>query len=105
MLQLWEESIFKLLVKEERITEDVVEEMRSWDHSGFSVDQSVHLPAGDSAGIERLVQYMVPECCTKTRLNGLAVRFDGRNLARRHAVCLTQHYERGFIRTRFLSLA
>lgn len=59
VLQFWEERIFALLVKEERITEDVVDEMRSWDHSGFSVDQSVHLPAGDSAGIERLVQYMV----------------------------------------------
>jgi len=29
-----------------------------WQHSGFSVDQSVLLPAGDRAGIERLVQYM-----------------------------------------------
>ena len=32
--------------------------MRTWPHSGFSVDQSVFLPAGDRAGIERLVQYM-----------------------------------------------
>ncbi len=32
--------------------------MRTWPHSGFSVDQSVYLPAGDRAGIERLVQYM-----------------------------------------------
>ena len=36
----------------------VVENMRSWEHSGFSVDQSVLLPAGDQAGIERLVHYM-----------------------------------------------
>ncbi len=27
-------------------------------HGGFSVDQSVFLPAGDSQGIERLVRYM-----------------------------------------------
>ena len=32
--------------------------MRSWPHSGFSVDQSVLLAAGDRPGIERLVQYM-----------------------------------------------
>lgn len=32
--------------------------MRSWPHSGFSVDQSVFLPAGDRAGVERLVGYM-----------------------------------------------
>jgi len=33
--------------------------MRTWRHSGFSVDRSVFLEAGDSAGIERLAQYMV----------------------------------------------
>ena len=32
--------------------------MRTWPHRGFSVDQSVYLPAGDRAGIERLVGYM-----------------------------------------------
>ena len=32
--------------------------MRTWEHSGFSVDESVLLAAGDQAGIERLVQYM-----------------------------------------------
>ena len=32
--------------------------MRTSPHSGFSVDQSVLLAAGDQAGIERLVQYM-----------------------------------------------
>ncbi|MCY2995272.1 MAG: transposase [Planctomycetota bacterium] len=36
----------------------MVENMRTWPHSGFSVDQSVFLPAGDGAGIERLVGYM-----------------------------------------------
>ena len=33
--------------------------MRSWEHTGFGFDQSVHLPAGDRKGIERLMQYMV----------------------------------------------
>ena len=41
-----------------KIEPEVVENMRSWEHSGFSVDQSVFLPAGDQAGIERLIQYM-----------------------------------------------
>jgi hypothetical protein len=36
----------------------VVEQIRGWRHSGFSVDQSVYLRAGDQAGIERLMQYM-----------------------------------------------
>ena len=49
---------FSLYLAEHKIAPEVVENMRSWEHSGFSVDQSVLLPAGDQAGIERLVQYM-----------------------------------------------
>ena len=47
-----------LYLAEDKIEPEVVENMRTWEHSGFSVDQSVLLPAGDQAGIERLVQYM-----------------------------------------------
>jgi hypothetical protein len=59
MLALWEDCIFKLLIKEGLITDEVEEQMHSWDHTGFGFDQSVYLPAGDHKGIERLVQYMV----------------------------------------------
>jgi hypothetical protein len=58
-LKLWEHKIFALLLREGRITEQVVEQMRSWRHSGFSVDKSVYLPAGDQAAIQRLLQYML----------------------------------------------
>jgi ribosomal protein S27E len=58
-LKLWEAEVFKLLLDEGRITEQTVAEMRSWRHSGFSVDKSVHLDADDTAAVERLIQYMV----------------------------------------------
>ena len=58
LLVAWQEAVFELYLAEEKIEPEVVENMRSWEHSGFSVDQSVFLPAGDQAGIERLVQYM-----------------------------------------------
>jgi hypothetical protein len=54
----WQEAVFALYLAEEKIEADVVENMRTWPHSGFSVDQSVLLPGGDKAGIERLMQYM-----------------------------------------------
>ncbi len=54
----WREAVFELYLAEEKIEPEVVENMRSWPHSGFSVDQSVFLSAGDRAGIERMVQYM-----------------------------------------------
>ena len=59
LLTAWRESVFALYLEEGKIEPEVVENMRTWRHSGFSVDQSVLLPAGDQAGIERLVQYMV----------------------------------------------
>ena len=45
----WQEAVFALYLAEGKIEPEVVENMRSWPHSGFSVDQSVLLPAGDRA--------------------------------------------------------
>ncbi len=58
MQTAWQEAAFALYLAEDKIEPEVVENMRSWPHSGFSVDQSMYLPAGDRAGIERLVGYL-----------------------------------------------
>ena len=58
-LKLWEEEVFALLLREGKLTEEVVQNIRIWKHSGFSVDQSVRLEAGDSEGIQRLIQYFL----------------------------------------------
>ena len=58
LLDVWQDAVFELYLAKEKIEPEVVENMRGWEHNGFSVDQSVLLPAGDQAGIERLVQYM-----------------------------------------------
>ncbi|MBM3884057.1 MAG: hypothetical protein FJ387_30855, partial [Verrucomicrobia bacterium] len=42
-----------------QITEEVVANIRSWRHSGFSVDQSVRLEGGDQQGVQRLIQYFL----------------------------------------------
>ena len=54
----WQEAVFSLYLAEDKIEPEVVDNMRTWPHSGFSVDQSVLLPAHDRPGIERLAQYM-----------------------------------------------
>ena len=41
-----------LLLDENRIAPEVVAQIRSWRHTGFSVDRCVRLPAGDRNGIE-----------------------------------------------------
>ena len=58
-LKLWEQEVFALLLAEGKITEEVVDNMHSWKHSGFSVDQSVRLEAGDPEGVQRLIQYFL----------------------------------------------
>lgn len=52
-------KVFELLLTEGKIQPDVVQQMLTWRHSGFSVDRSVFVSAGDSAGAERLIQYFV----------------------------------------------
>jgi hypothetical protein len=58
-LRLWEQEVLALLLTEGKITEEVVANIRSWRHSGSSVDQSVRLEAGDQEGIQRLIQYFL----------------------------------------------
>jgi hypothetical protein len=36
-----------------------VDQMRCWSHSGFAVDNSVYLSARDTAGLQRLAQYIL----------------------------------------------
>jgi len=57
-LRIWENNVLRLLLDANRIEADLVAQIRSWRHSGFSVDRSVRLPAGDRPGIGRLAQYM-----------------------------------------------
>jgi Putative transposase len=37
----------------------VIQNIQSWKHSGFSVDQSVRLEADDQEGMQRLIQYFL----------------------------------------------
>ncbi|MBN1760534.1 MAG: transposase [Chitinispirillaceae bacterium] len=56
--ELWQERVFRLLLDEMKINETVVANMRTWRHSGFSVDNSVKIEKGDQAGMQRLVEYI-----------------------------------------------
>jgi hypothetical protein len=59
LLAVWQRKVFELLLAENRIDCDTVRQMKAWPHSGFSVNACVYLPAGDTAGLERLAQYML----------------------------------------------
>jgi hypothetical protein len=57
--KLWQKKVFDLLRIHDKIPDSVIAPMRTWRHSGFSVHQGVRLQAGDTAGRERLAQYML----------------------------------------------
>ena len=67
-LKLWENAVFSLLLDTGRIEPALVSQMRSWRHSGFSVDRSVRLRAGDRGGIQRLAEYMARSPFSLARL-------------------------------------
>jgi hypothetical protein len=56
--EIWRERVFDLLLREEKIDENVVHSMRGWPHSGFSIDNSVQIASEDEEGMQRLVSYV-----------------------------------------------
>jgi hypothetical protein len=59
LLAVWEMKVFEFLLAAEKIDQRMIAEMRSWEFSGFSVNNSVYLSPGDTFGLERLAQYIL----------------------------------------------
>ena len=66
--RIWEDNVFRLLLDAGRIDHTVINQIRFWRHTGFSVDRSVRIPAADRDGLERLAQYMARSPFSLTRL-------------------------------------
>ncbi|MEX1088825.1 MAG: transposase [Phycisphaeraceae bacterium] len=77
-LRLWEQKIFRLLLDEHLIEPALIEQMRCWRHSGFHVDRSVRIDAGDRDALQRLAQYMARSPFSLARL--LRITHDGKVL-------------------------
>ncbi len=52
-------AVLDYLVEDEAITEDFANKLLSWEHSGFSVDNKVHVGANDPEGRRQLARYMI----------------------------------------------
>jgi hypothetical protein len=72
--------VFSLLLDVGKIDPDVVANMRDWKHSGFSVDMSVRIEAGDHSGMQRLVEYI--SRCPFSLARMVSVTNDGKILYR-----------------------
>jgi len=76
---LFREEVFKRLLKEEKITPERVELLRSWRHSGFNVSSARRISGAERGELESLLQYMVRAPVSLARLQ---YRPDGRVLYR-----------------------
>jgi hypothetical protein len=57
-VEIWQEKVFGFLVEEGRIDRETVAMIRSWRHTGFSVDHTVRIEADDQNGMQRLIEYI-----------------------------------------------
>ena len=54
----WENKVFDFLLKEDKISQDIIDNMKKWEHSGFSVDNSAYVDKEDKRGMQRLIEYI-----------------------------------------------
>lgn len=59
LLDVWQDKVFELLVRQGKIDRQTADRMQCWPHSGFSVDNSVYLAPHDIAGPRRLAEYIL----------------------------------------------
>jgi hypothetical protein len=79
---LFRHKVISLLRDEELLSEERIELLLSWQNTGFSVDNSVTVGAGDAAGTERLARYLLRPALSLERMSWTS---DGSVLYRRKA--------------------
>ena len=57
--KLFRHKVFKMLLEEDAISEEIIENMLQWHHTGFSVHIGRPVEAHDDGGTESLAQYVV----------------------------------------------
>jgi len=57
-LERREDKVFEFLLKEEKITQDIIDTMQEWEHSGFSINNDVQIQASDKKGMQKIIEYI-----------------------------------------------
>jgi len=58
--QIFRHKVFKMLLSKEKITEDLVDMIMKWRHSGFNVFCGPRIQPGDQESMENLARYTCP---------------------------------------------
>jgi len=56
---LFRHKVFKMLLREKKISRELVDKLRSWKNSGFNIHNQVKIQTYDSHGRESLAQYIL----------------------------------------------
>lgn len=57
--EIFRAKVFKMLRKEGKIGDDLIKNLMSWRHSGFSVDNKVRVTRDDEKERESVAQYII----------------------------------------------
>lgn len=57
--ELFRAEVFKFLKKKGKITDELINKLLKWRHSGFSIDNGVRIKKEDKEGREAIAQYMM----------------------------------------------
>ena len=61
-------EVLKMLKKEGKISDAIIENMLSWRHSGFHVYLGPTIWSDDEEGLENLARYIIRECFSQQRM-------------------------------------
>ena len=66
--ELFKKKIFRLLLNEGRITEELIEKLENWQHSGFHVFCGEPIEPGNESSMENLARYIIRASLSQERM-------------------------------------
>ena len=66
--ELFKKKIFRLLLNEGRITEELIEKLGNWQHSGFHVFCGEPIEPGNESSMENLARYIIRASLSQERM-------------------------------------
>jgi len=67
--EIFRHKVFKMLLAKEKITEDLVDMLMKWRHSGFNVFCGPRIQPGDEEAMENLARYIVRASFSQERMS------------------------------------
>jgi len=66
--KLFQYKVFKMLLSRKKITEDLIDMMMGWRHSGFNVHCGPRIQPGDGQAMENLARYIIRASFSQERM-------------------------------------